>query len=158
MTWQDEENARRAARLHREREWQDAHRRALPPGRAVTRLPPAPPRCNCGCQDAAAPYPAALGDIPPESDQPAAVLLAWQLARRDSDPLTASEEARALWADRVAQADLAAGTVPLDGHEALRRISVNRNPDGGRLSGSRALALIRQLEIGGVGHEPGCRP
>jgi hypothetical protein len=64
-------------------------------------------------------------------------------ARMDDDPLTREERSAA---------------ARLTGREALRQLGVSRDPDGSNLSGSRALALIRQLEIGGIGHEPGCRP
>jgi hypothetical protein len=174
VSWDSEENARRAARLGRQQEWDEEHRAGydefngtdagydspdgwsalsdLDPPQGVLR-PPRPGRCNCGCAGAdlaaKASYPDALG-IPPESDQPAAVLLAWQLGHR-SDPAAIREEARS-----AAVAELAEPR--LDGREALRQLAVNRNPDGGNLSGSRALALIRQLQIGGVGHEPGVRP
>jgi len=160
MTFQDEENARVAARMRREREFAEEHRFALPSGFTVRPLRPgytSPARCNCGCQGAdavpSAPYPDSLG-VPPESGQPAAVLLAHLLARRDADPLTREEEARAQVADRVAQAGIDAGTTPLGGREAVRQLAL-RDADGANLAGSHALALIRQLGIAAVGHEPG---
>jgi hypothetical protein len=174
VTWQDEENARQAGRLRRQAEWDEQHRDAgydeqhrdagydspagwsalgdLDPPSDVSR-PPRPGRCNCGCAGAdlaaKASYPDALG-IAPESGQPAAVLLAWQLGHR-SDPAAIREEARSAAAAELAEPRL-------DGRNALRQLVMNRNPDGSNLSGSRALALIRQLGVGGVGHEPGVRP
>jgi hypothetical protein len=69
--------------------------------------------------------------------------LSRQLDGQMDDPVTREERSAA---DR------------LTGREALRRLAVAGNPGGERLSGSRALDLIRQLEIGAIGHEPGCRP
>jgi hypothetical protein len=164
MTWA-EEDAKAAARLARQREWDEfyadqeaAHRSARHP------VPLPPPRgpgpaCPCGCQAGYAPRPGPdpsdPDDIPPSSDQPAAVLLAAHLARRNADPLTRAEEIRAIRADQVALADLEAGTVPLDGREAVRRLGVHREADGSNLAGTHALALLRQLGVAGVGHEPG---
>jgi hypothetical protein len=147
-----------AARLRRQMEWDEEYRERPAPQwpEETDAWPPTWP--EQGLSPDPAPYPAGLGDIPPQSSQPAAVLLAWQLGRRGTDPLTKYEEARAMRADRVAERELEAGTVRLDGREALRRMAVSRNPDGGNLSGSRALDLIRQLGVGGVGHEPGARP
>ena len=145
MTWQDEENARQAALLRRQQEWEDEHR-ALP----TSHWPADEWQDPAGFRPEPAPYPDALGDLPPSSDQPAAVLLAWQLGHR-SDPAAVREEARSAKTAELAEPRL-------DGRDALRRMAVSRNPDGGNLSGSRALELIRQLGVAGVGHEPGCRP
>jgi hypothetical protein len=138
MSWTENENAARAARMERDQAWREHF------GGERREGVPALPRCNCGCQGEPAPppYPDGLG-IAPESSQPAAVLLAAHLARRNADPLTVAEEARDTRA-----AELAGRLPRLDGREALRRLETqSREPGGGTLAGSHARALIRQLEI-----------
>jgi hypothetical protein len=90
------------------------------------------------------------GDWEDYGGQPGAVLLSRAYAQRDADPLTVYENARDEAAARHAD-------TTTDGRAALAGLRSRRNPDGSRLSGTAALAVVRamaDLGIGGVGHEP----
>ena len=119
--------------------------------------------CNCGCQEAGdgVPYPAGLADVPPDASAVQGHLLVAGMTERSYPWPGAREEAyQAKAAEmRAAREDaLGAPAGTLDGRAALRQLAVRSNPDGSNLTGSTALARLRDLGIAGVGHEPGCRP
>jgi len=163
VSYQDETPAEaQARRTRRDIEWDEEHRERPPAASWPEQEWPGPAGFGLAGQ---APYPDALDGIPPDSGQPAAVLLSSHMPRHYKDPLTVSEEAAAEAADARAVAELDAGITRVTDARAELRKMPRRNPDGTNLSGGaakdwvrRAEARMRQLELGGVGHEPGVAP
>jgi hypothetical protein len=158
VSWQDEENARRAARLARQREWDERYqeRDPLPCLHGLYSLEDDPAagarwdedELNSPWQTGMPEYPdppprrQRLGDEPPE---PGLVLLGMMNAA-SADPADKAIEAAAEAADRQAVAELDAGITRMTDARAELRAMPRRNPDGTRLSGSAGKEWITRNE------------
>jgi hypothetical protein len=145
MSWQDDENARRAARLSREIEFAEQHREFAMPGPDPRERPFAEQSgrdepCNCGAHED---EPGALDE--PGEGQPGRVLAARHYRHR-ADPAEKTLEAACEAADARAVAELEAGITWLTDARAELRAVPRHNPHGGRLAGSAANEALRNVQ------------